>query len=407
VLEVLPFAAIRYDFARFGGDLSAVIAPPYDVLDEADKAALLARSDRNIVAIDLPHVPPKSMGPQAVYDQAAATLAAWLAEGTLVREAAPAMYVYHQTFEHAGRQYTRRKFIARVRLRAFAEGVVLPHEQTFGGPKEDRLALMKATRCNLSPIFGLYRDPEDRVGQAFAGVTDRQPEATATLDGVVNRLWVVKHASVHAAIGSFLRDRKLYIADGHHRYGTSLLYRESVAAPAGSPADHVMFVLASMDDPGCLILPYHRAVAGVDAATIAAAWGPGVAPAGGDRPDIVLYDGRSRESTPLRFTRREALRGLAPEQVPAWHELDVAYLHRYLLDGLLADKLGHAPKLHFLKSEADARKAAEGDGGTALLLNATPMAHLQAVSDAGGLMPQKSTYFHPKLATGLTLNPLA
>ncbi len=406
MLEVLPFAAIRYDFARLGGDLSGVIAPPYDVLDEADKAELLARSDRNIVAVDLPHVPPKSLGPQAAYDRAAATLTAWLADGTLVREAAPAMYVYHQEFEHGGRRFTRRKFFARVRLRAFSEGVVLPHEQTFGGPKEDRLALMKATRCNLSPIFGLYRDPEDRIGRAFSGATVKTPDAIATLGGVTNRLWIVREAEAHRAVGAFLKNEKLYIADGHHRYGTALLYRDSVKAAPGSPADHVLFVLASMDDPGCLILPYHRAVAGVDAATIIDAWGEGVAPAGARSPDIVLYDGATRTRTPLAFTRREVLAELAPEEVAPWRQLDVAYLHRYLLDRLLAARLGREPKLHYLKSEADALRVAEGDGGTALLLNATPMAHLQAVSDAGGLMPQKSTYFHPKLATGLTLNPL-
>ena len=154
MLDVRPFAAIRYDARRCGGDLSNVIAPPYDVLDEADRAALLARDPHNIVAIDLPHVPPKSVGPPQVYERSANLLEQWIKDGVLVREAKPALYIYHQTFEHEGRRFTRKKFIARLRLASFSEGVILPHERTFGGPKEDRLALMKATRCNLSPIFG-------------------------------------------------------------------------------------------------------------------------------------------------------------------------------------------------------------------------------------------------------------
>ncbi|MCP4593753.1 MAG: DUF1015 domain-containing protein, partial [bacterium] len=139
--EVRAFAAIRYDHSQLGGDLSSRIAPPYDVLDQEEKDGLLAVSDRNIVAIDLPHIPPKSLGPQEVYDRAAQTLEAWLADGTLLRESQPALYVYHQVFEHNGQTHTRRKFIARVRLMPFSEKVVLPHEETFGGPKEDRLAL--------------------------------------------------------------------------------------------------------------------------------------------------------------------------------------------------------------------------------------------------------------------------
>ena len=134
MLEIAPFSAIRYDFSRLGGDLSAVLAPPYDVLDQDDKNTLLARSDRNIVAIDLPHIPPKTAGPPEVYAASATLLDDWLSEGTLIMEPAPALYVYHQQFQHEGMTYTRKKFIARVRLQAFADGVVLPHELIFGGP---------------------------------------------------------------------------------------------------------------------------------------------------------------------------------------------------------------------------------------------------------------------------------
>lgn len=414
MLEVTPFAAIRFDAARTGGNLSALLAPPYDVLDEEDKRALLAGNDRNIVAIDLPHVPPKSAGPPEVYERSATLLSDWLADGTLLREQSPALYLYHQRFEHAGESYARRMFIARVRLQPFSEGSVLPHEQTFGGPKEDRLALMKATKCQLSPIFGLYADPQDRVGSAFAETASRTPDAIGTLDGVENRMWIVSDRNDIDSVVSVMADKKVYIADGHHRYGTALMYRDFLASRQGGslprehPANYVMFVLASMDDPGCLILPYNRALANVELYAVLEAWSVGTERTTPEEVDLLLYDERTKSETPLRFSKREILATLEPRQCEAWHKLDYAYLHRYLIDELLTAKLGgRKPTVRYVKSAEDARAVARDESGVALLMNATSMAHLRAVSEAGGLMPQKSTYFHPKLATGLTLNPLA
>jgi uncharacterized protein (DUF1015 family) len=410
--EVAPFSAIRYDVQRVGGDLSAVLAPPYDVLDEADKEAFLARSDRNIVAIDLPHLPPKSAGPAQVYDRAARTMQDWIRDGTLVRDPAPALYVYHQRFEHDGKPYTRRMFIVRVRLQPFSEGSILPHERTFGGPKEDRLALMKATQCNLSPIFGLYCDPRDEIGSLFAATAAKRADAVGTLDGVESRLWVVADREVVHSVVAAMANRKVYIADGHHRYGTALMYRDWLreqhggALPDDHPANYAMFVLASMDDPGCLILPYYRVLEHIDADTLAAAWSPGAAKVSTGSSDIVLWDGRSGKEIPLKFTDRAKLATLEPNECPAWHKLDYAYLHRYLIDELLTRKLGTAPAVHYVKSLNDAKQTARQCAGVALLVNATPMAHLRAVAEAGSLMPQKSTYFHPKLATGLTMNKL-
>ena len=161
--EIAAFRAVRYNPGRLGTDQSHLIAPPYDVLSAADKAELLSRSDRNIVAIDLPHVPPESAGPDAVYEEAAGRLQQWLQDGTFITESQPSIYVYHQSYEYAGRQYTRKKFFARMRLEPFGTGTVFPHERTFGGPKEDRLKLMQATRCQLSAVFGLYSDPANKI----------------------------------------------------------------------------------------------------------------------------------------------------------------------------------------------------------------------------------------------------
>ena len=412
MLEVAPFSAIRNDARRVGGDLSNVLAPPYDVLDEADKQALLARGDRNIVAIDLPHLPPKSAGPVQEYERAARTMQEWMREGTLVRDPAPALYVYHQRFEHEGKQFTRRMFIARVRLQPFSEGSILPHERTFGGPKEDRLALMKATRCNLSAIFALYQDPKDEIGSFFAASAAKRPDAVGMLDGVESRLWVVADREAVQAVVTAMANRRVYIADGHHRYGTALMYRDWLREQQGGklpddhPAHYVMFVLASMDDPGCLILPYYRVLEHIDADALASAWSCGAAKPSTGECDLVLWDGRSGKEIPLKFTERAKLATLEPNECPAWHKLDYAYLHRYLIDELLSRKLGTAPPVHYVKSLKDAKETARRCAGVALLVNATPMAHLRAVAESGGLMPQKSTYFHPKLATGLTISPL-
>ena len=410
--EVKPFAAIRFDPAPGGGDLSAHLAPPYDVLDQHDKDALLAGSDRNIVAIDLPHVPPKSAGPPEAYQRSAALLDRWLADGTLIREAKPALYLYHQTFKHEGKSYTRRKFIARVRLAPFSEGSILPHEKTFGGPKEDRLALMKATKCQLSAILGMYTDPEDRIGKAFTETSGKKPDATGRVGDVENRMWVVTDGGVIDTVVSAMADGKVYIADGHHRYGTALLYRDWLTERAGEslpddhPANYIMFALAGMDDPGCLILPYHRALANVTVDSLVEAWSEGTEPCDEVDADVRLVNGKSGQMTPLRFSKRGILSSLEPDQCDAWHLLDYAYLHRYLIDDLFERKLGRTAEVRYAKSAEAARAVAKEESGVALLLNATPMAHLRAVSESGGLMPQKSTYFHPKLATGITINPL-
>lgn len=411
MIELRPFRAIHYNASR-DPDLSSLVAPPYDVLDQSDKDALLAKSSRNIVAVDLPFIPPKSAGPPEVYTKAAALLKSWLDDGTLMRDAQPALYVYHQSFKHEGRSYTRRMFFALLRLTPFSEGDILPHEETFGGPKEDRLALMKATACNLSPIFGLYSDPKGQVDALFSQHVARNPDILATLDDVENRLWIVPDAGIAKSAASLMAARKVFIADGHHRYGTALLYRDWLTGRQGSlapdhPANFVLFVLASMDDPGCLILPYNRVLSSTRIDDVLRAWQGLVEPAAEGAADLVLYEGASQRTTGVRFTQRQKLDQLAPEKSAAWRQLDVAYLHKALIEGALhASPAGKTTKVGYVKSADAARSASRDDKGVALLLRATPMAQLRAVSEAGDLMPQKSTFFFPKLITGLTINVL-
>ncbi len=411
--EVRPFRALRYDFNRFHGNVSSLIAPPYDVLDQEDKDRLLARNPYNIVAVDLPHIPPKDEGPAQAYLDAQFTLGVWTAEGTIVREEKPALYAYDQTFEHEGKKHTRHQFIAAVRLHDFSEGIVLPHERTFGGPKKDRLALTKETRCNISPVFGLYTDPDNQVGKALWRATQQPPDAFGNLEGVENRLWVLTDKSILETVAAAMQPKKIFIADGHHRYTTALNYRDHLAQMHGGlapdhPANFVMLVLASMDDPGCIILGYGRVLVdeALDAAALMKAWSQGVAETDASDANLTLYDGPSGTTLHLKFTNRSILDQLAADRKPAWRKLDIAYLHRYLIDKLAAERLGHAPEIQYVKSQDMARRIAEERSGVALLPRPVPMEQLRAVSEADELMPQKSTYFYPKLATGLTIYPL-
>ncbi len=415
--ELSAFAAIRYDFDALGGDVSKHIAPPYDVLDQPGKDALLASSPHNIVAIDLPHVPPKSLGPPEAYAASGVTLDAWLDAGTLMRETAPAIYAYDQVFDFGGERYTRRMFIARLKAEPFENGTVLAHEETFGGPKEDRLALMKTTFANLSPVFGLFRDPEEKVMSALASRTSGPPDATGTMNGVENRLWVVTDPTVIDRVTGAFADKCVYIADGHHRYTTSLNFRDWVAGERGGalaaddPAGYVMVVFASMDDPGSLILPTHRVLAEIDdmpLERLMGIWSDGCSEAPASEADMTLYHGASGASCDVRFTNRAVLASLEPDKSAAWCGLDVAYLHRYLIDALYTPSVGggRAPKIRYLKSEEGARDTAKNEHGIALMCKPATMDQLSAVSEAGDRMPQKSTYFYPKVATGLTMNPL-
>ncbi len=413
--EIAPFRAFRYDFQANGGDVSKRIAPPYDVLDEDDKARLLGQDDRNIVAIDLPHMPPKSLGPAECYEAAARTFDAWKGDGTLVQEDKPAIYAYHQLFTYDGKTYTRPMILARLRLEPFSAGKVLPHELTFGGPKEDRLALMKATSANLSPVFGLFRDPENKTGRAVASIVANKPDAVGTMEGVENRLWVITDEAVIATLQSVLAPENVYIADGHHRYTTSLNYCDWAVEQAGGslPADHparfVLISLASMDDPGNLILPTHRVfveTGGMTSGDLLGHWSDGVAACDASEADLVVV-GSDGQDHPVRFTKPEVLNALEAEKSEAWRTLDLAYLHRYLIEDLLASRRGDVPATRYIKAESDARTLAASNDGVAILCKAPTMKEMQAVSESGDVMPQKSTFFYPKIATGLLINPLS
>jgi uncharacterized protein (DUF1015 family) len=426
--QIEPFAAIRYTCS----EVSHLIAPPYDVLDEREKQSLLAKDDHNIVAVDLPHVPPKSAGPDSAYQQAAGELTSWLDIRCLARDPEPALYVYHQLFKLGGKTFRRKTFFARLRLEPFGQGGVYAHEQTFGGPKEDRLKLTLATRCNLSPIFGLFPDPAQEVASLLDEAVQREPDQAGVLEGIQNQLWVVTDPDVIAPVKQKMADRPIFIADGHHRYATALLYRkreieQCMEPPAQNPIHFVLAVLCGMEDPGAVIQPYFRSIAGVPGLTAeklrealadSFTWTPTNKPASAEElarklaaagpQSLALYFAREQDCAILSPKDADLLARCEPTRCPAWRRLPYAILHRYIVDEVITPRFaaGAAPEVHYHNNMQASIADAQAHAGIAVLLPAATMSQIHAVCTAGELMPQKSTYFFPKLATGLVINPL-
>jgi uncharacterized protein (DUF1015 family) len=417
------FCGIRYAI-NSGSDVSDRIAPPYDVVvTQEAKDKLLAKSPHNVIAVDMPHVPPKAAGPEAVYDQAGLQLFHWLKEGILTRDREPAVYVYRQTFSHLGHTYCRRGFIARLRLEEFGKGSVFPHEQTYGGPKEDRLLLTKFTRCNMSQVFCLFDDDTNQITETLYGKLPPEPTYRGTIEGVLNEVFVVADPAVIRWLAAKMADRKIFIADGHHRYGTSLMYRDFLARQKKltphHPANFVNCMFVSMSEPGLVILPTHRCILGMADLTLeamAALLGDTFATRWGRTADeirepdfgfVVRNDDRMLIARPRDVDH--LLDDLARDHVLAWRKLPVAILHSYILDRLVYPKYLKTEKpaieyFHLSHEVLDFVKA--NDAVLGIIVPPTPIEAVKQISLAGQLMPQKSTFFFPKLATGLVINPL-
>jgi uncharacterized protein (DUF1015 family) len=433
VAQIRPFSGVRFS-RKNGVDISRLIAPPYDVLSEQDRANLQAMDAHNIVNVDLPHVPPKSAGPDEVYDKANINLQSWLKTGVLERDHRPALYPYAQSYEHGGRTFHRRGFVALVRLSPFGEGQVVPHEKTHAGAIEDRMKLMQYTGMQLSPIFGLFSDPRNEVTSMLYHNVGK-PELSATLEGVQNDLWSVIDGELENRVIDWMKHKPVYIADGHHRYTTALQYQKMIeqehggTLPPAHPANFCMFVLVGMQDDGLLILPTHRLIGGLArfdmnafSAKVQGAFEVVKAPIAPDRlasamealdrelpHTFVLYDAGTKSVYFLRLKNPALLAELEPSQSEAWRRLDVAILQRYLLDEILTPHFAANGLIKGYTHDA-ATILAQVDGNNyqiAIMLRPTPLHALEELGKHGEVMPQKSTYFYPKLATGMVMYPLA
>jgi uncharacterized protein (DUF1015 family) len=412
--DLQPLRTLRYEPSAVGS-LEDVIAPPYDVIDAELRAQLAARSPYNVVEIDLP----------PSYAEAAATMADWREHGVLVREDEPAVWVLRQDYDAPdGQRRTRNGVLARVRVDEYGPGRIRPHERTHAGPKEDRLQLTRATRTNLSPIFSLFPDRDGAAARAMEQISAAEPfAAAADLDGTENTLWRSGDEDLVAELQMALADAELLIADGHHRYETARVYAEEV----GGDGEHryVLMLLCSLSDPGLLVFPTHRLLTGLkdDSAKQLAIrevlTRDFEVERLGDVSELEPPAGAvafgymdSFHKQPYRVTLKDqsiADRALIGMPEP-YRRLDTAVLEALVLRGALEmseDDISHLNGLDYSKDLDDAIDAVRtGRADAGFFMRATPVDQVREVAETGESMPPKSTYFYPKVPTGLVFNPL-
>jgi len=444
---IQAFRGLRYNLGQIGS-LSDVITPPYDVISPAFQDELYKKHPANFIRLELNREEPGDNEQSNKYARAAKFLKNWRQEGVMQVDPDPALYVYHQTFQHEGREVTRRGFMGRVRLERFGQGKIYPHEETHSGPKADRLLLTKACRANLSQIFGLYPDPSNAAQNLLEDSVRGQTPHTATDHlGVVHRMWPVTNVRTIGDAAAILDPLPMFVADGHHRYETACNYRDWLAEQgkldAEHPANFVLTQCVSMNDPGLLVLPTHRLFRGVQPLTVhdlttrlgesftvrSMGKGPQQAAAiweeievAGEQGQLAFYTAQDDSWTLARITAagEKKLAALATEHSADWCSLGVSILQRLVMEDLLG--LKELPKPMYVHSVEEVVEALQkgdavgrdatgqmGAGGrfelAALVMPAT-VDHVRAISEHGERMPAKSTYFYPKLLGGMVVHVL-
>jgi uncharacterized protein (DUF1015 family) len=416
--DVQPLRALHYDLS-VAGPLDDLVAPPYDVIDAEQRAALLERSPFNVVALDLPRGEPD---PYAV---AGELFEGWQQRGVLVRDEQPALWAHTQRYTGPdGQSLTRRGFFCRVRVEEYGAGRIRPHERTHPGPREDRLRLTRATRANTSPIFSLYSDPSGAAWEALEPVTSERPWGETTdADGTLHRLWRVSDPAVISAVQRATSEAELLIADGHHRYETARAYAEEI----GGEGEHryVLMCLVALEDPGLTVFPTHRLVKGLDAERWAAldetlqrdfetvAVAPAeLAPPPGEGPLQLGYvDSRSQRALRVTLTDQAIADAALASMPEAYRHLDTGVLETLLLKralGLSDEDISHLRSFAYARDTEQALALVRtGEFDVAFVMRPTPVAQVRAVAASGENMPPKSTYFFPKLLTGLIFSPLS
>ena len=434
MVEVHPFRGWRYDVGQVGA-LSDVTAPPYDVINSEYQEQLYKQHPCNVVRLILNRAEPGDESSDLRYSRAADFLRHWQSEGVLSQEREEAFYVYHQVFDWEGVHYERKGFLGRVRLEEFGKGEVYPHEQTMSGPKADRLALTKACEMNLSPIFGLYPDPEASAQTPLEASIQGQTAIEITdPDGVLHRFWPVTDHSALSDCRAALRERPIFIADGHHRYETACNYQnwlkeEGKLGDDSHPGNFVLMHFVGMSDPGLAILPTHRLVAGLpeltsqDVRDVLSAHfdveevGSGSEAAaktwemmqsdGGQ--DVFGFGSGDGQWIFARLTDPSPMAELAAEQSENWKQLGVSILHRMILDKLFAEKYSDREivwKYVHLMEEVTGAQASKSCQ-LACLVAPAGIDHVENIASKFEKMPPKSTFFYPKLLSGLVFNPLS
>lgn len=418
--EIAPLKTLRYD-TDVAGPLQSVVSPPYDVIYPDLRSKLADGNKYNVVELDLP----QGDG-DAKYAHAAELLNDWQSDGALITEDQPAIWMLRQNYTGPdGEQRTRQGVFCRVRVEDYGPGKIRPHERTHPGPKEDRLKLMHATATNLSPIFSLFSDESGDFQRSLAQVAQAEPFDTCNdLDGSHNTLWRVSDPATIESFTAALADRELLIADGHHRYETARVYAEEI----GGEGEHnyVLMFLCALQDPGMTVFATHRLIAGCtpeqrqsvadalrenfDVSEIDAAE---IAPPDSDDTEICEFgymDGQSKQTFRLVLKDQSIAEAALADMPKPYRQLDTAILETLLLKGALGmsdDDISHLNGLWYSSDMNEAREfVSSGQYDMGFFLRPTPIRQIQDIAAAGQNMPPKSTYFYPKIPTGMVFNPL-
>lgn len=421
--EIKPFKALRFHTEK-AGLIDELVCPPYDIISETQRQEYLKKNPNNIIRLELP----KGDDP---YQTAGEILENWIDNEILKRDDEEAVYIYEEEFTINNLHTKFKGCIVRVKIEEFSKGVVLPHEETLSKAKQDRFNLMKATNCNFSQIYSLYMDSEHKITNRLDVLSEGKPENELTdKDGVTHRLWIVTDKEQINEICQDFADKKLYIADGHHRYETALNYRnychENKIGDGGE--NYVMMMLVDMEHPGLVVLPTHRLVR--DLADFNA---EKLINECKEYFDIEEYDHINTAEEKLKALYDEGKKAFAfysggnsytllvlkdnnitaqllPNKSKATQQLDVTVLHTLVLEkifGIDAENMAKQINLTYVKQFEEAIKAVnDGTAQCAFILNPTRVTEIRDVAAAGEKMPQKSTYFYPKLITGLVMNQL-
>jgi len=413
---IKAFGALR--FTNKAGKLEDVTCPPYDVISDIERKQFLENSQYNIVRLELPREG------QDPYEQAGFVLQEWLKDGILASDQTPGLYPYKKTFTTGGVERSVMGLACMVKLEEFEKGIILPHENTLSKAKTDRFNLMCATGCNLSSIYSIYFDEENDIYSEL----ERQTTGAPTMefrsgDGILHQVWKIEDPTEIGKMTALFERKKLYIADGHHRYETALNYRNHLQTSGGEgerKADYVMMTLTHMEHPGLLVYPTHRVVTGLenfDSEKLLSQCGehfalekvtakalPGAMAQAEESGEKVLGFVLPDAAYMLSLRSSSIMEELLPELSDASRSLDVSVLHTLVLERLLGidkENMAQQRNLFYTRSADEAIGAVEeGSANCAFLLNSTKVGEIAAVAAAGEKMPQKSTYFYPKLITG-------
>lgn len=418
--QIKEFKALR--FTEKAGEIGKLCCPPYDIISEEQKKAFLAANEHNIIKLELPEQS------EVGYNTAKETLNAWMSDGLLKTDDTESLYIYEEKFSVGGKDYSFRGFVCYVKLAEFSEGVVLPHEETLSKAKTDRFNLLNSTGCSFSQIYSLYSDENGETAKSVAKLSKDSPVHSFTdADGVTHSLWVAEKSEETAKIAEQFKNRRLYIADGHHRYETALNFRRYCRENgiANENSEYVMMFLIDMENDGLVVFPTHRMVRNLE-----------------NFSDVELlkkceqyFSVEKIESADMNLLEREynanekafifcsksgyyilklkdisVMDEMFPDSSEALRRLDVTVLHSLVLERILGiDKENMAKQINltYTRDAAEAEETVKnGTANCSFLLNPTRISEIAAVAAASEKMPQKSTYFYPKLITGLVMNKI-